>query len=328
MSTIDEKISFIAGIANFVTFFVVLIHIVMMVYRYNEYRKIRSISAYMLGFGILGSVFYDVCAGLFGISLFCRINVIHVELESLLMINWFEALFWHFGQINAYLYLLHPLYVGFRGTQYAISKMTFTILVKLLIVYLIFCGTFVFLISLLLADGLDIFSSNIYGNLLNITNSVHLTIDFVLSISLLLLFIQKLLKLGEKMYNIDDIEMDNLDEHNKDEDFIRRRDQIFMVITRVSILGFIMIIASQLMLISTTLMTTSVDKGYHSIFIYMYIWSQTIHLFIVPLCLLFGFEFTRLYYDIYCGCCHNRLKRYCIKRMDIKMTKQLQYNRI
>ena len=105
---------------------------------------------------------------------------------------------------------------------------------------------------------------------------------------------------------------------------IETLDRIYNVISKVTILSVILIMAAQLVMIASVI--SWFIKDYSNlcedniwIVFAVYDWFKIIHIFTASLCIFLGFEFTKNWYQ-YCGYkCHNKTKQYCIKKINQKM---------
>ena len=300
---------FVLGIINVTIFIIVLMHIIMILCEYKRYKHTRTtpVSQYLLYLGIIGSICYNICSCSFGIIMFGFSGIIRFNLEMLsqYIVAFSTGIVWHCAQINTYLFFLHRLYVGFKGTQYGISKKLLSIFIILLIIYFIFGSIYVILIIWVTLKGVNIAFTNEFRIVYFIAYLVQTVIDFLLTTSLLTLFIRKLFNAGSMVYDCVDA---------------RHRNNIFIVVTKASILGIIMSFASSLVFITAAIDTFLAHKI--DIMDHLFCCAQTIQLFVAPLCLLFGFDFTKKWYSFYCRCCHQKIHKYYIHKVTSKSRKR------
>ena len=314
-----DKNLFAVGVSLWTACVVVFLLACIVTHKYNVYKSNHLTSKLFFCFGILGSLSYAISAGFGGSRFFGRIGVLGMDDQMVNVLHCFDALFWHFGQINCYLYFLYRLYIGFQGTQHVISKKTLIISLILILIYFIFDLMFIGFIIWSHIES-NIWDKDTYKILFDITFFVHTSIDLVLSLSLLILFVIKLKKVGESLYSSDNIQF------IRDGSIDGFKDNIFEIISKVNILGTIMIVTSQILLISLVVWSSIEINGTAPDELFLFItWMYALHVFIAPVCLLFGFDFTKKWYKFCCNCCHKKMKKYSIDIMDKKMEQHMRY---
>ena len=293
----------------------------MVLHKYYMHLKIGStpVSKYLFGLGIIGSLLFNLWSLGYGIYLFGCINIIPLNDIILDKIAYTIAIIWHLGEIYTYLYLLHRLHYGFRGTQYSVSIISFIIITVCLFIYTILCGTYIRFIVMNVPIS-DFPFNGLNQLLFKITIFGQFGIHFILSNLLLGLFIYKLLKVGESIYYAKNNALVNCNhsvqqnDHEFDDDWVKHRDNIYIVVTKVSILGIIMMISSVIVLITWTVLILT-----HNIIIPVIEIALITHTILAPLCLLFGFDFTKKWYNCCFGKCHKKIQNSFIQRMDKKI---------
>ena len=287
--------------------------------RYAIYQKIRG--------GVSGFPLYlTVFAGLFYIISIIASGVYFKSNEGIVA-NILQNTCWNIGNIISYIYLLFRLQKSFKDTDNSLTKGVKTSLIILLIIYLLFIIYSIIIGIWLIHEGQEIYRTDQVFHNAVMGYKIGLTIvDLVISISLLVIFIKKLYRIGENIYK-NSMEFgvsDDKNIRNKDGSIRNSKETLFTIMSRVSILSITMIISCQIVLFFGIL---SWMLNGSRIMDTIYLTFKMIDSFIASVCLFMGFEFTRKWYNLWCGCCHRNVKQLCLKSIDNSMTNK-GYNKL
>ena len=329
---------FIVGIGTFCFVFLILISLVKFVVKWWLYSSINSISILLICFGILASIFYALSSLFTGLVWLFYTDVIVNELFGNICAI-IQILFWHLGQLMVYCYLLKRLHMGFRDTVHEISWRILVFLSILLCCYLLGC----LIILEITIHYLKLYSLNSAKTIDNIPNvnelqitykAITLIVDFILSIALLGIFVDRLNKISKNLAILIDNDYDLMSHESSITDSLSVRDtktlqtqneNIFNVMSKVLILGVIMIVSSQISLI-LSLTNWIINSDTNNALTVVYSWSKGLHTFIASLSIFLGFEFTHNWYIFCCGLCHKKTSNVIRKNNDITQSLQ-RYNK-
>ena len=325
---------FIVGIALFCFVCAILVSLVLFVVKCSIFSKVNTVSKSMVVYAILASIFYLLGSLFAGLYTLCIIGFFNdVLLRSLF--NYIQLFCWHLGQVMVYCYLLTRLYKGFQGTVYSIKRNTSIIFITLLCCYLFACGILLGQIIWYIvwhfktsnSDADDLPYRNYF---VNSFKSIALGVDLILATALLVIFINKLRKINESLNAMIDNKYDSLSENdstlvNDKNNLKLQSDNIYTVVSKVFILGVIMIVTSQIVLI-LSLLNWNIKQDY--ILNFVYAWIRGFHTLIASLSVFLGFEFVHNWYTCCCGRCHKRIK-WCItttKNRDVHESLQFDFS--
>ena len=330
---------FVIAVGKFCFVFVILISLILFIIKWIIFSKTHYLSKRVIIFAILGSIFYGLASlfsGLYWLSSIDIINSVFLENIS----DALHVFFWHLGQVMVYCYLLIRLYNGFKGTIYAITNRTSMILRILLCCYLFGCSIilsimiwYVISYSMNEVNSIDDLK---YDTELEITyKSIALVIDFILSTSLLVIFIQKLSKInkeserlivliGNDLCRNNTSNMESLMMTREVKTLRKQTENIYDVMTKTLILGVIIIISSQIAII-LALINWIRNKDSNDTLTVIYGWFKGIHTIIGTLSIFLGFEFFQNWYVCCCGSCHRWIKSCCIANNNGDIIENLQY---
>ena len=311
----------------------ILVSLVLFVVKCSIFSRVNSVSKFMVGYAILASIFYLLGSLFAGLFWLCAAHVIN-DILLYNLFNFIQILFWHLGQAKVYCYLLTRLYKGFEGTVYSIKRNTSIIFVILLCCYLFACGIlFVQIIHYILwylkNPNTDVRDLPYFKLFVNSYKSITLGVDLILSTTLLLIFINKLRKINESLNVMINNQChsgsinDSLIVNDKN-NLKLQSDNIYTVVSKVFILGVIMIVASQIVLI-LSLLNWNLKR--HYILNFVYAWIRGFHTLIASLSVFLGFEFAHNWYTCICGRCHRCIK-WCIttKNPDVQESVQFDFS--
>ena len=164
-------------------------------------------------------------------------------------------------------------------------------------------------------------------NRLVLFRAITLCIDLILSISLLKIFVNKLYQVSKGLY-ID--EYDLLSNKSQNDDHSRQtlqhqKEHIYCVVSKVVVLGIIMIITSQLTLIFS-LINWIINTDNDDTITLIYSFIKSTQTFIASLSLFLGFEFMDNWYNYCCRICHKKVKQCCVNKINDKIKQNIQYN--
>ena len=329
---------FILAVSKFCFVCAILLSLIVFVIKWIIFLKIKSISMSLISFTILASIFYALTSLFAGLYWICSINIISDELfENLCDI--IQVFCWHLGQVMVYCYLFIRLYKGFKGSIYSVKSRTSIFLSILLCCYLLGCLIILgLIIQYIISYSLDLaktIDDMPYSNELQISfKALTLVIDFILSVALLVIFVDKLNKVSKSFNEMIDNEYDLIsdDDSNNDPLLVQRKktlqtqnENIYNVISNVLVLGVIMIISSQITL-TLSFVNWIRNEDTNDALTVVYGSFQGIHTLIASLSVLLGFEFTHNWYICCCGFCHKKTA-YIIKN-NATTTQSLQrYNK-
>ena len=310
----------------------IFVTIVIFLFQFVSFKRNKSTSGYLITFAILASLCFMFCAIFLSLHCYFIAGIYNNERLG----HFYDLLqfgFWHFGQLFCYLYLLNRLYIGFKNTIYSLSTQMFIMLITLLFMYFIFsCMVLLGAFRQIIQNdynGLD--TIQFYSITITTTKIGTLVVDLIISTSLLVLFIKKLWNVSTGLREMstvidmdilsDDVDNTKIEIQNMDV----QTDSIYNVMTKVTILSVILILASQLKMISSVISWLVKDYSNLSEFniwviLAIYQWCKGIHIFTASLCIFMGFEFTNNWYQCCCNKCHNKTKQYCIRKINQKMT--------
>ena len=200
-------------------------------------KKRNSISKLVLLYAFFGILCYGISCFSEGIDNHLNIidsyqlntNSIDNEYNSTDII---QALFWHFGNCFVYLLFLNRLYYGFNNSSHKIKKSSHIIIFIMVIAYLISSLLLIPLAMILKNsdDSIDTKSWNIINIIYRILTQIF---DFIISFVILFLFISKLNKVSQSLYNIDLRSTQDL------KDILNsQRDSIFNIMSKVFLLRY------------------------------------------------------------------------------------------
>ena len=327
MTSLSTKEEFIVSVGFFCFVCGIIISLLLFIIKCIVFSKVNTVSISMIIFAISASIFYGLSSLFQGLYWLFIIGVInHVLLEHLC--DLFQIFFWHLGQVMVYFYLLIRLYNGFKGTVYSIKWNISITLSILLCCYLIGCLIILSIIVwyiiwyLTIATNTDNGLDNLpYDEELQILfKSITLMVDFMLSLSLLVIFVYKLRKISESLNVMIHDEYDLISNDNSNinslliqdrETLQTQNENIYNVISKVLILGVIMIISSQISLI-LSLVDWIRNKDTNDTLTVVYSLFKGLHTLIASLSVFLGFEFTHNWYICCCGACHRHIKSCCL----------------
>ena len=305
----------------------------------SVFSKNNKTSKWMVGFAALGSIFFGLTCIFSGLSIVYFIGVFDNYGLFGHLCNFIQILCWHSGQIMVYCYLLERLYKGFEGTIYGLTLKTLIPLCGLMGIYFIAC-----LMIMGLMIWYIIWSS--YTNDMNLNDlpddniiriilkSTTLSVDLILSVLLLRIFVHKLYHVSESltiMMNGNEYDLMSIDTSSAGtmmaldrQTLEHQKENIYTVVSKVVLLGVIMIITSQLVLL-LSLINWIINTNSNDNITVVYVWFKALHTFIASLSLFLGFEFANNWYKFCCGFCHKRIKSYCINRLSNKIKENIQF---
>ena len=297
----------------------IIISLVVFIIKCIKFSKDNTVSKSMISFAVLASLCYTVSTLFLGFYWLCVIGVFNGELFENFC-DLFQIFFWHLGQVMVYCYLLTRLFNGFKGTIHSIEICTSIILCSLLSFYLI--GCFIILgITIWYIVWFTESETHTIDNLPYITQfeyaykSITLIVDVILSSMLLGIFVFKLYKISESLKTMMDDEYDLISNNPSNNDTLLVQDRnalqlqhenIYNVMSKVLILGIIMIAASQIVLI-LSLVNWAIHQSSNFLLSIIYGWFKGLHTFITSLSVFLGFEFTHNWYIYCCYRCHNKI---------------------
>ena len=234
---------------------IILLSLLSFLNKYLIYSRTHDVSKWLIGFVALGCIFYilrsifNAFYWLLFIGIF-KNKILETSCDIL------EFLFLHLGQLMVYCYLLYRIYKGFEGTIYSITWKQYMILCMLLSFYLIACLAILghliwFIIWCYIntkTDWDEFVDKTIHFGI--VYRIITLVIDFVVSIYLLKLFINKLRKISKNLDRFMDTEILSDDLSNKIDyqNMLIYKDNIYTVTSKVAILGAILLLSSQIVL--------------------------------------------------------------------------------
>ena len=328
---------FIVAVALFCFGCAILVSLVFFVCKCGKFSKENTVSILMITFAILASICYALSSILDGVY---WVHLIYFYDYKFLgnLCDYIQTLFWYLGQIMVYCYLLFRLYKGFQGTLYKVKLSILVILIGLLCCYIL---VWLVIFGLMMRYILYYYNTNdatvhnlAYDNEFEVLyRAVTLGIDFVLSVSLLSIFINKLRKVSESlkiMVESNDVLKDEaldtdplLDNDIKDKTLANQNENIYNVMSKVLILGVIMIIASQVVLM-LSLANWMMNEYQHDTLTIVYTSLKGLHTVIASLSVFLGFEFAHNWYMKCCNTCHTRIKSWYMTRNNPKIEDSTQ----
>ena len=325
---------FVGSVAFFGFGCAILISLGLFVIKCHVFSKVNSVSTSMISFGILASIFYSLASIFWGLFWLCSVNIISNVLFFNLF-NLFQIFCWHLGQVMVYCYLLTRLYMGFKGTVYSIKRNRLIILSVLLLCYIFACcillGNIIYYVIWYSKNPNNNVESLPFDNYFVYSyKSITLAVDLILSTALLKIFINKLHKINESLQVMINNEYSLIteDDPNIDSAFVNDRqalkaqhDNIDTVLSKVFILGVILIVTSQIILTLSLVNWIFMNDILNII----YAWIRAFHTFIASLSVFLGFEFTHNWYICCCGRYHTCIKR-CITTKTLEIRQSLQFD--
>ena len=290
--------------------------------RDTEYRSQPFIIA------ILGSLCYLLCI----LSNMTRYIVLNIEsLNTLSVITGsIQLVFWHLGNIFLYIYLLDRLYYGFKETTYSLKKHTLILFWLYIILYFMLIS-FYCVIGIWRALDPDTqiitkaFIHKAFKIWRYIITPIFIIMDLIASISLASIFVSKLYKISKNVYlgrgNFTSIHVQDFSE-SKTDDIVSidelRDDKLFILMSKVTILSFIMLITNQIVLIMSLVCWMYYDnivkKSYEPIY-YIYNILKVFDSFITSLSLFLGFACTNKLYNFICSFCDKKIQLIFVHKM-------------
>ena len=204
----SDTMDIYVGIENLCGFIIIFIQGFIFVHHYICYRRSSNIDRSIEKWPFIFGFSCVICCGLSEMSMIPYVikecHATFICNTNILEFLW--TLFFIFGIVSMYGYLLHNLYYGFKNTPFSISLRMLVIFLSLVIIFGIsfiawnviyhFCGTL-----------------NGVGTYLSILMFISGTSDFIVSSSLLILFIHKLSQIGNNIsttFNNDKPKINNL----------------------------------------------------------------------------------------------------------------------
>ena len=274
----------------------------------------ETISTSLVLFAVFACIFYILQSIFYSMFLLDLIKIISLPTFGVLC-NYLQTIFWHFGQISLYCYLTNRVYKSFKGTEYSLKYWTYIIFIIILVIYFIFSGIVIGLAIWYLKSNEILIKNSLHQLLLLISTAVTALMDFILSISLLCIFVNKLYKIGETIYDINNIEMGSIQVKQRSDSQIEtinnHKDNIVIIIAKVTVLSIGLVIGSFIVNILAFL-HFCIPSSY---VYYVFLWSNITQSFLTPLLLIIGFNFTNKWYLFICKCCHNRMQKYYLNKM-------------
>ena len=324
------KVFFVLGVGFFVSALMVGFLLGLFCINYMMSNNMRSSSKFMIGCSIFACGMYILCGICNGLYCLYRDSILITEFIGLLC-YYLEIIFWNFGQLFGYMYLLYRLYRGFTGTAFAVSYLTFIVMVSLMIGYFCFIGIIGYsLVTFIIRDeGVSYLESQFEYYLTIIWKGGTLGFDLILSVSLLVIFVVKMYNVTESLHTIPIFEMDDVSNPSSQRTDISnleiQKNNIYKVVTKVTILGVILIISSQITLILSLISWIESEYGQETPLKNIYDSIKIIQIFIASLCLILGFEFTNKWYHCLCYKCHYNIKQYCVKKIENSLDTNKEY---
>ena len=233
------------------------------------------------------------------------------NIMKLYLSNVLYAVFYHFGRASIYILFMKQLQVTFNGTKYAISKT---------IIKWFYFGIAIFIISLLtvqtcyylvLTDTVIMTESEFNGKLALSVIIIHQIIDFILSFSLIGMFIQKLRILYiDLRHSVND---------SKEKEFYSRRQQkkIIRSMSKATILSCVAILSTQLFLLFQAIVfyvgTPDELDLIRQIFL-------ALDVIINSICVVLNFDFADIVFFIACCACDYCCSQLCEHKASKKLS--------
>ena len=232
------------------------------------------------------------------------------------------SLNWCFGQCFTYLLFIERLKYSFKGTKYELSKRYFYPFYVGIALFIIISVTAQIIWILYKQDIIPFMFYNRSGNTRNLSQCI---IDWILSISLLYVFLHKLwiLNMDLSVFNV-----------NEASSVVNsRQESVIKIASRLTIISCIAIFTTQFLMIYSTITFLICYKNIECKYynhnlkpIVEGFWG--IDCFINCLCIFMSFAFENaeiMYYSL-CRCCHQQCIKCCIYMTRKKMQKnQLQH---
>ena len=305
-------------ICRFCVALITVILLISFIKKYSIFSRIHSVSKWLVTFVVLASIFYTLTC-LFDdfYWLYADKYVVLSRVGDLL-----QFLCLHLGQLMAYCYLVHRIYKGFQGTIYSITCKEYILLCVLLICYLMACLAIIahtiwyikWCNATNKTDWREFANDTSYFG--TIYMIMTLVIDFLVSSYLLVTFLKKLCKISKNLDTLMDAEISNTTNH---QNMLIQKNNIYIVISKVAILGSIMLVSSQIVFI-LCLCNWKIYNGAEGPLTVIYDGFKIFHVLIGSLSLFLGFEFVNNWYMCLCGKCHRIIKKRCLMRMSCEFT--------
>ena len=146
--------------------------------------------------------------------------------------------------------------------------------------------------------------------------------DLVLASSLLIIFIKKLDRVSTSIHDVSiaqdaDTWNDDFDDVKMEVQYLEK-NRLYNIMSKVTILGVIIIIISQIVWIFhiiVILIDIMIGLDMYVIDAILIALSDLLtmmHIFVTSSCILLGFECTNEWYKYFCTKCHKKTKQYCI----------------
>ena len=252
------------------------------------------------------------------------------------------------GNACCYALFTFRLYYGFKGSQYAVKRYQIILLIICIVLYIGF-GSITIWIAIHFGVGKNTklfgWNDELYYDIRTVYSSGAQTMDLILTVSLLALFITKLRQVTQNLYLLsaqNDVERLTLDTMSDSVSNIdtsisnldNSKENMFNIISKIFILSITMIIFTQITLICTIIYSISLRVNNDSSVDDTKLNVETLDMvrvtlkiitcFTSSLCLFLYFEFTQKYYTKLCGKCHKIVKNSQVKTVHKKVSYYIQ----
>ena len=283
--------------ANACCYISVVIHILLVIYIFNNH--IEQSMKFIARWSILSiSLLASSC-----IILAWRLETKNLFIE-MYIINVLFGILWALGTVSIYILFIKRLHLTFYGTKWNISKNMYRLL---------YFGCALFLMVFIMADisyymklGGTI-SENNYTDMAVLNIILQQIIDFVLSITLMTIFIQRLRRLNIEI-GVNDNNFDKNKSIQSDSTLNKSQMMIVSSMSKVTILSCVAIISTQVFLIyegiiywlGTPVMLNNIR--------YLLV---ALDCSINSICVVLSFDFANRFYNRLCCCCDYGCQRLC-----------------
>ena len=241
--------------------------------------------------------------------------------------NLMASIWWYISQIFMFVYCISRLYITFSKPNYSLSLRMYVILVVFLFIFMIGIIVSIYVTIQVSENPLNKGLKLNLGIAFYIGISMSLIIAMILSSLLLILFVKKLFKMNEYIYDEYNLKMENINSQNKIKlsDYISikqifedERDNIVIMASKVTILSIVTILISQAVYMTGLVRyyyyiisnpkSDNISRDILAIF-------GLIHMLLSPMLLFMGFSFMKNWYNYCCSNCDTIMKKLFMIRM-------------
>ena len=307
------------------------------VVKYALYENKESIPKLSLALVVISSIIYTLGGSFMAIFQFYVGNDFTNDNLGFLSNN-IQASLENWGHFICFCYLLYLLHIMFNNTKYSISCCSFSSLFILLIIYVIIC---IIWTNLAIFDVRSVINNtsldwNGRSQLLLVCKSTTLGIGSIVAIIFLILYFIKLHHMSRGVYNDFNAKITQFDgQENIDlsdvitikQNFEDRKDILFIKGSKVIILSLIILVTLQIVFIVSLLEWIFKPYSQHTWWMIFGV-AKLLNLYIIPVSLYMGFDFTDSWYNCCCNRCNACIKERINEKMDKKLSQISEYSLI